>query len=709
MKRLCCLLALAMLAVTPLAGCEINFGDDDDCAVPPVFDGQGQRNPHNGQCEPFGGGGGCGGDFAFEAPIAFDWYRTFLTTMLDGGQYTWFAKLVVAGEILIGDATELLVRDAVQTEPVEPLSLKGKAEPVPAHRLVEVVSQIGQARRALTSKMVGRDRELEDLSRARRSYHATTYRVIQAALDRYRQTGAAIEERRALGRSLGQSDTDAVCDDALRRLHLEHVFELARHRVEALLPESETHAPLRAELVDQERTLRALDVPEEKRRAAALDDAVRDLRDLEVRVDLGLDGLFLLGGDEHCDNHTFIDHAAPHGTSRELYKGVLADRAHGVFNGRILVRKAALKTDARQVSRNLLLDRDALVDTKPQLEILADDVKCSHGATIGQLDADALFYLRSRGIAETEARSLLTYAFASEVVRRVRPEPVRARMREALAAIRADLGTEAVMLSSRKVGSSVEVIAAVDVSTHLCMVGMLDALSVKDTKIGLETLAQMGYDPSAVTLILNRADSDVGITPADVEELLGRAPDLLVGSDRVARALRISVTLAVVGATAAMLLSSVVAYLTVRLKVTGRGVLEGLAFVPWAFPGTALAIGLLWSYVRFPIPIYATIWILLIAYITIELPAAFQQMQSAFRTVHPELEDASRILGATALLPGAGFLLEGSLKRLRVAGSAAALAPLRATARTSRVRRAAADACEALDRTPGDPTQRCDR
>ena len=120
----------------------------------------------------------------------------------------------------------------------------------------------------------------------------------------------------------------------------------------------------------------------------------------------------------------------------------------------------------------------------------------------------------------------------------------------------------------------------------------------------------------------------------------------LVGSDRVARALRISVMLAISGATVAMLLASVVAYLTVRLKVAGRGALEALAFIPWAFPGTALAIGLLWSYVRFPLPIYATVWILLIAYVTRFLPYGLRSMTSTMVQVHTELEEASRVCGA---------------------------------------------------------------
>jgi Fe-S cluster assembly protein SufD len=129
-----------------------------------------------------------------------------------------------------------------------------------------------------------------------------------------------------------------------------------------------------------------------------------------------LNGLFLGRGDEVVDNHTLVDHAMPHGTSFELYKGILADRSRGVFRGRIIVRPDAQKTDARQSNANILIGDGAEIDTKPQLEIRADDVKCAHGSTIGRLDEEALYYLRSRGIAETAARKLLTRGFAAEVL-----------------------------------------------------------------------------------------------------------------------------------------------------------------------------------------------------------------------------------------------------------------------------------------------------
>jgi len=140
------------------------------------------------------------------------------------------------------------------------------------------------------------------------------------------------------------------------------------------------------------------------------------------------DGLFLAAGTQHIDNHTTIDHARPHGTSREIYKGILGGSARGVFDGKIIVRADAQKTDSRQVNRNLLLSDAALINTKPQLEINADDVKCAHAATIGRLDEASLFYLRSRGIGHHQARALLIEAFAGEVVGRIALDPLRARI-----------------------------------------------------------------------------------------------------------------------------------------------------------------------------------------------------------------------------------------------------------------------------------------
>ncbi|HET7435506.1 MAG TPA: Fe-S cluster assembly protein SufD [Thermoanaerobaculia bacterium] len=147
---------------------------------------------------------------------------------------------------------------------------------------------------------------------------------------------------------------------------------------------------------------------------------------------VSLDGLFAGSGTQHLDNTTVIDHLRPHCESHELYKGVLDQNARGVFDGRIIVRPDAMKTVSRQENRNLLLSDTAIVDSKPTLEIHNDDVKCNHGSTIGQLDDEQMFYLRSRGIDEAEARNLLVYAFASEIVDRMKIEPVREQIRRAL-------------------------------------------------------------------------------------------------------------------------------------------------------------------------------------------------------------------------------------------------------------------------------------
>ena len=138
-----------------------------------------------------------------------------------------------------------------------------------------------------------------------------------------------------------------------------------------------------------------------------------------------INGLFVGSGRQHLDNYMLVEHASPHCASRQFYNGILAERAHGVFHGRIIVHKDAQKTDAKQTNRNLLLSDTAQIDTKPQLEIYADDVKCTHGATIGQIEESALFYLRSRGIDEASARRLLLVAFASECLERMKEGPAR--------------------------------------------------------------------------------------------------------------------------------------------------------------------------------------------------------------------------------------------------------------------------------------------
>jgi Fe-S cluster assembly protein SufD len=143
-----------------------------------------------------------------------------------------------------------------------------------------------------------------------------------------------------------------------------------------------------------------------------------------------LNGLYMLGGDQHCDHQTMIDHAQPNCYSREVYKGVLDGRSHGVFNGKVYVHPIAQKTDGKQTNNTLLLSETAQVDTKPQLEIFADDVKCTHGATVGRLDEQALFYMKSRGIDRKTARELLTYAFAADVLETIELEPMRVGLEE---------------------------------------------------------------------------------------------------------------------------------------------------------------------------------------------------------------------------------------------------------------------------------------
>lgn len=142
-------------------------------------------------------------------------------------------------------------------------------------------------------------------------------------------------------------------------------------------------------------------------------------------ADCLINGLFVANGRQHMDNYMKVEHASPHCNSRQFYNGILDGHSRGVFHGRIIVHKHAQKTDAKQTNRNLLLSNDAQIDTKPQLEIYADDVKCTHGATIGQMDEEALFYMRSRGIPDAEARRLMLFAFASECLDRVKAGVVR--------------------------------------------------------------------------------------------------------------------------------------------------------------------------------------------------------------------------------------------------------------------------------------------
>ncbi|QPK65600.1 Fe-S cluster assembly protein SufD [Methylomonas sp. LL1] len=156
--------------------------------------------------------------------------------------------------------------------------------------------------------------------------------------------------------------------------------------------------------------------------------------DLDTAAECALNGLFVGGKRQHLDNHTRINHLKPNGISREFYKGVLDNRARGVFQGRVVVAEDAQQSDSEMNNRNLLLSGDAEVDTKPQLEIYADDVKCSHGVTVGQLEEKSVFYLQSRGIDEASARNILTFAFANEMVDKIEDADLKALLLEQLLA-----------------------------------------------------------------------------------------------------------------------------------------------------------------------------------------------------------------------------------------------------------------------------------
>jgi Fe-S cluster assembly protein SufD len=151
-----------------------------------------------------------------------------------------------------------------------------------------------------------------------------------------------------------------------------------------------------------------------------------------VGAECWVDGLYIVGEGQHTDTHSLIDHAQPHCTSHQLYKGILDGKSRAVFNGKVFVRRDAQQTDAMQTNKNLLLSDEARVDTKPQLEIFADDVKCAHGATVGQLEEEELFYLTSRGLHTELARNLLTYGFAEEVIEKIKIESIKAELDEAV-------------------------------------------------------------------------------------------------------------------------------------------------------------------------------------------------------------------------------------------------------------------------------------
>ena len=157
-------------------------------------------------------------------------------------------------------------------------------------------------------------------------------------------------------------------------------------------------------------------------------DVVMDAEGAECSVD----GLYMVDGRQHTDTHSVIDHQQPRCTSHQLYKGILDGNSRAVFNGKVFVRHGAQQTDARQTNKNLLLSNEARVDTKPQLEIFADDVKCAHGAAIGRLDEDEVFYLESRGINPTLARNILTYGFAEEVIEKIEIDSLKRQLDESV-------------------------------------------------------------------------------------------------------------------------------------------------------------------------------------------------------------------------------------------------------------------------------------
>jgi Fe-S cluster assembly protein SufD len=157
-------------------------------------------------------------------------------------------------------------------------------------------------------------------------------------------------------------------------------------------------------------------------------DIVRNNLNIVLEADNAeahLYGLYFLQGKTHVDNHTVVDNVRPNCLSNELYKGIISDHGSAVFNGKIFVQQVAQKTNAYQSNKNILLSENASVNTKPQLEIFADDVKCSHGCTVGQLDEEGMFYLQSRGISEKIARSLLVHAFAVDILEHIKPVPLR--------------------------------------------------------------------------------------------------------------------------------------------------------------------------------------------------------------------------------------------------------------------------------------------
>jgi len=250
----------------------------------------------------------------------------------------------------------------------------------------------------------------------------------QLASPRVRITVRAGARATVIEHFLGASDAHSLANSATE-LVLERGAQLDYVQLQEL-PETAFHVSSLAARQEADSRLRATSLA-----LGARLSRVQVLATLSGEgAELELAGLYLGRGSQHQDHHTTIDHASPRTTSRELFKGILDGRAHGVFHGRVQVRPGAQKIDAAQTNRALLLSDGAVVDSKPQLEIYADDVKCSHGASIGQLDPDQLFYLRSRGLDPVAARALLSFAFASEVLERLPLPALREALEERLLA-----------------------------------------------------------------------------------------------------------------------------------------------------------------------------------------------------------------------------------------------------------------------------------
>lgn len=229
-----------------------------------------------------------------------------------------------------------------------------------------------------------------------------------------------VEEHWGHGRTLSNTVVEVLVHEGAEVIH---------ERIQRESPEAYHFAHLRAKVErDARYTARTISL------GARLSRQSPHVVLADEDVELTLDGLALLGENQVADTHSFIDHTQPHGTSRQLHKAIVDGKARAIFNGRIFVRPGAQQTDAQQQSRNLLLSADAQVDTKPELEIFADDVKCAHGAAVGQLDPEELFYLQSRGLNDATARNLLTYGFAADLLSRIPVASLRRQLRQAVMA-----------------------------------------------------------------------------------------------------------------------------------------------------------------------------------------------------------------------------------------------------------------------------------